>query len=188
MFINLTVVVCMQQGHIVFDSPVVASHLAAAGVPEHSIVCDWSTWDTVGNAVFTRQVPQTHAAAPLHAPTACLFGKALCACDWNVFFLTVQVISAFAAPFIPRQVAAALLHVASPARYHRAQQASAQTAVEDEEEGVANDGTHLEDGGSSHVSAGERARVAARLGQHGRRRSRADGPRAALVRCPSFHH
>jgi uncharacterized SAM-binding protein YcdF (DUF218 family) len=54
------------QGHIVFESSVVASHLVAAGVPEQSIICDWSTWDTVGNAVFTRQVLEA-AASPLSA-------------------------------------------------------------------------------------------------------------------------
>ena len=43
-------------GSIVFESSRIAQHLMENGVPMDAIICDFMSWDTVGNAYFTRLV------------------------------------------------------------------------------------------------------------------------------------
>lgn len=54
------------KGHVVFESSLIAEHLVRNGVPPEAIICDWATWDTVGNAWFTRLVAEAliHLADP----------------------------------------------------------------------------------------------------------------------------
>ena len=44
------------EGHMVMEASVIAKHVVGGGVPPEAIICDWQSWDTVGNAFFTRQV------------------------------------------------------------------------------------------------------------------------------------
>lgn len=54
------------QGHVLFESTLIAEHLVNNGVPPEAIICDWASWDTVGNAWFTRLVAESlvHLASP----------------------------------------------------------------------------------------------------------------------------
>jgi len=45
------------QGHVLFESSVVAAQLSTAGVPADHIVNDWMSWDTVGRIDGRRKGP-----------------------------------------------------------------------------------------------------------------------------------
>ncbi|CAM9982676.1 unnamed protein product, partial [Hapterophycus canaliculatus] len=41
-------------GHVVFESARITEDLVRGGVPPGSIIADFASWDTVGNAWFAR--------------------------------------------------------------------------------------------------------------------------------------
>jgi len=46
-------------GSIIFESARIMQYLVEAGIPPESIICDFASWDTVGNAWFTRMVVES---------------------------------------------------------------------------------------------------------------------------------
>ena len=46
-------------GSIIFESARIMQYLVEAGIPPESVICDFASWDTVGNAWFTRMVVES---------------------------------------------------------------------------------------------------------------------------------